>query len=226
MGGAAAELLGQLIVARIHPVNRARVGPPTKPHRRARGPRRPPRSRSGRSAHPPARAPRRSPARPPAGAGRPRARPRRRCARRFRCRRPSASLDLELSGSASRTRCRGRSSGSSARSGSDSSSSGRSSERSTTPRRSSSIVRLVLRGRRHDLGVEDRPFVVELVAVVEDAPRRLGASVTDSRAWLDLDGGRVGLLVLGDQAQAPRRPHRPSRRCAPRCCETGSAPRR
>ena len=60
---------------------------------------------------------------------------------------------------------------------------------------------LVLRGRRDDLRVEDRAVGVELVAVVEEATRRLGRAVADPGARLDLRRRRVRLLVLADQPQ-------------------------
>ena len=56
---------------------------------------------------------------------------------------------------------------------------------------------LVLRGRRDDPGVEDRAVVVDLVAVVEQAARRLGGAVADRRG-----------------AAAPRPPARPAPRSA------------
>ena len=54
---------------------------------------------------------------------------------------------------------------------------------------------LVLRGGRHDPGVEDRAVLVDLVAVVEQAPWGLGGAVPDCAARDDLDGGRVRRLV-------------------------------
>src|ERR1019366_4342216 len=50
---------------------------------------------------------------------------------------------------------------------------------------------LVLRGRRHDPGVEDRPVLVDLIAVVEQPARSLGRPVTDRPAGRDLDGRGV-----------------------------------
>ena len=46
-------------------------------------------------------------------------------------------------------------------------------------------ARLVLRGRRHDLGVGDRAVGVEPVAVIEQAARRLGRAVAGAGARLD-----------------------------------------
>ena len=60
---------------------------------------------------------------------------------------------------------------------------------------------LVLRGRRDDLGLEDRAVLVEPIAVPAQPARRLGPAAAGAGARLDLDGGRVGLLVGGDDPQ-------------------------
>ncbi len=56
---------------------------------------------------------------------------------------------------------------------------------------------LVLGGRRHDPGVEDRAVLVDLVAVVEQAAGRLGGAVADRASRRHLDRGRIGLLIGG-----------------------------
>ena len=49
--------------------------------------------------------------------------------------------------------------------------------------------RLVLRGGRDDLRVEDRPVLVEAVAVVEQAARGLGGPVALTGTGRDVDRG-------------------------------------
>ncbi len=60
---------------------------------------------------------------------------------------------------------------------------------------------LVLRGRRHDLRVEDRPCVVDLVAVPADPARRLAAAVPGAGARDRLDERRLGRHVLRDDPE-------------------------
>ena len=43
-------------------------------------------------------------------------------------------------------------------------------------------TQLVLRGRRHNAGAEDRPFSVNFVAMIADAARRFGTTMTDTGA--------------------------------------------
>jgi hypothetical protein len=52
-----------------------------------------------------------------------------------------------------------------------------------------------LRRRRHDLGVEDRPLLVDLVAVPQHASRRLGPGEPGARARRHLDGRTIRRLV-------------------------------
>ena len=85
------------------------------------------------------------------------------------------AVDIERRGSASRRRCTGRSCGSPARSAARSSSSSSSSVSLHDAAQVLLDRLLVLRGRRHDLRARAIvPVVVELVAVVEHAARRLG----------------------------------------------------
>ena len=51
---------------------------------------------------------------------------------------------------------------------------------------------LVLRGRRGEAGVDDRAFGVDLVTVIQDAARRLGAAMTDAGPRLRLHAGDSG----------------------------------
>src|ERR1035437_7058692 len=60
---------------------------------------------------------------------------------------------------------------------------------------------LVLRGRRHDPGVEDRAILVDLIAVIEQTAWSLGCTMPDGASRHDLDGGRVGLLVAVDDRE-------------------------
>jgi len=60
---------------------------------------------------------------------------------------------------------------------------------------------LVLRGRRHDLRVEDGAVRAEAVAVVENATRRLARAVPPTGLRHDLDRRLRRLLVLRDQPQ-------------------------
>src|SRR3990170_5518506 len=60
---------------------------------------------------------------------------------------------------------------------------------------------LVLCRGRYDLRVRDEALVVDGVAMVEDAARRLGAPVPRPRTRGDLHGRPLGRLVLRDQPQ-------------------------
>ena len=60
---------------------------------------------------------------------------------------------------------------------------------------------LVLRCRRHVLGVEDGATVVEPVAVIQDAARRFGAAVAGGGVRRHGDGRRLRPLLGVDEAQ-------------------------
>ena len=60
---------------------------------------------------------------------------------------------------------------------------------------------LVLRRRRDDLRVEDDALVVELVPVIEQAPRRLGRGAADAGARRDLDAWAIGARVRVDDPE-------------------------
>jgi len=61
--------------------------------------------------------------------------------------------------------------------------------------------RLVLRRGRHDAGGLDDAVRVDLVAVVQGAPGRLGDAVADAGARRHLDGGPVRRFVIADEPQ-------------------------
>src|SRR5207302_4896741 len=61
--------------------------------------------------------------------------------------------------------------------------------------------KLVLRGGRVDARTQDRADLVDLVAVVEEPPRRLGRAVADAPPGFHGHRGTVRLLVAPDERQ-------------------------
>ncbi len=55
---------------------------------------------------------------------------------------------------------------------------------------------LILRRRRHNFGVQDCPGLVESVAMIQDAARRLGAGVANSSAWSNLNRWPIRRFVF------------------------------
>ena len=57
---------------------------------------------------------------------------------------------------------------------------------------------LVLRGRRNEGSIENRPIGVYSVAMIKDATRRLGASIANSSTRLVWDKGPRWWLLVGN----------------------------
>ena len=157
----------------------------------------------------------------------PAARRRRRRAGGCRCRSTEApsgaslALDLELAGSGSRRRCRGRSCGSPARSGGAARRRAAPCVAATNSRRSSSIERWFCEVGGTILASMIVPVVVDLVAVVEQAARRLADAVADRRRAARARPPARPAARRRRSGAAPRRRRRGSRPRARRCCGTG-----
>src|SRR5208282_818946 len=61
--------------------------------------------------------------------------------------------------------------------------------------------RLVLRRGRNEPGIEDRPFRIEPIEMIEQAARRFGTRIADSGAWRGGDKGLCRRFVFRDQIQ-------------------------
>src|SRR6516225_626205 len=57
---------------------------------------------------------------------------------------------------------------------------------------------LVLRGRRNERGIENRPVGIETIAVIKNPARRLGTGVSDTGTWLGQDERPRWWLVVSD----------------------------
>ena len=146
--------------------------------------------------------------------------------------RPDSHRRRSARGSASRRRCTGSGCGSLARSAASArrraDRRGARRRRAGPPRSRAGSARSAGRSR-----VDDGAVVVDLIAVVQQAARRLGGAVADGPPRDDLDRRGVRLVVGGDDRERlidAGRARRRGRRCSGTGCgrwaETGAGPRR